>query len=142
MRKHRAERSELPKKKKAASAEGEKQVTYHREITLPVDGNLRPSASAHKLQKAFPEIVHKIQKAFPEKPPGSIRIRLFAGQESIAPPAPPRSSETRINELEKKLEILGEELKNLRKQMKEPRSGVEFSPAPYRIAPRNSLARP
>lgn len=112
-------------------AEGEKKATYHIEITFTPEGSVNTKEIVEKIKKALPEnlrgsvAVHvgiAVEKtsdatAIRLTPPGS-GVRVLVPQ----PPPPPRSksSDKRINELEKKLEKVIHELHELRKEMNRP----------------------
>jgi beta-lactamase regulating signal transducer with metallopeptidase domain len=139
-------------------------ATIRIEITLPADEGVKPNDIIEKIRKVLPD---KIQdKADVRLLPGQHRFVIVPptppktpmpaqpGQPPAARPKPPKaivpenpsgtpskSSEKRINDLEKKLEKLLEELQDLRKQMKQPRGGAAFAPRQLR-APGFRIASP
>jgi beta-lactamase regulating signal transducer with metallopeptidase domain len=105
--------------------EVEKKATYRIEITLPADGSVNAK-----------EIVEKIKKVLPEELRSSIFFRPVPVTVRLQPVHPGsqvglgNSSDKRINDLEKKLEKVLQELRDLRKQMKEPRPRSSATPPP------------
>ena len=97
-------------KAQAALTVREKKSTYRIEITLPADGSVNPKEIVGKLQKVLPDLRGRIKL---QSVPVTTQIRFTAPLGG--------SSESRINDLEKKLEKVLEELHDLRKQMKEPK---------------------
>ncbi len=118
-------------------------ATYRIEITFPADGSVNPREFYENLRNKVPEN-------------SAIVLRLVSGTESsdirLPPPKSPgadphrNSPDTRINELEKKLEKVLRELQELRKQMKGPRPGSTTPSSSYRnparIVPNPETPRP
>lgn len=116
-------------------------ATYRIEITFSADENVDPNEVVRAIQKALPEnLRNKGQPLHIRIAPSGVsgatlpsppRPPLLAGPNFRPPTTPrgdtvkplPKSSEKRINDLEKRLEKLLQELQELRKQMKQSRGG-------------------
>ncbi|MGH7171701.1 MAG: M56 family metallopeptidase, partial [Gemmataceae bacterium] len=143
----KAQRLKIIRQEQAAIAKDKKKAIYRIEITLPADGSVDPVQIFYKIQKLVPEKLHggMAVRHVTEKQNSLLMLPLekapTKANDQVTKP-PQKSSDTRINDLEKKLEKVLQELHELRKKMKESPTGGEFSPGPNRIAPRNSLPRP
>ncbi len=130
--------------------------TVHIEITLPADEKMDLNEVIEEIQKALPEKLRN--KIAVRSLPGTQQLHIQIGRPGVSaatttvPPQPPRpagpnfrtpptprgdtnvplskSSEKRINDLEKKLERVLEELHELRKQMRQPHGGGASAPEP------------
>jgi beta-lactamase regulating signal transducer with metallopeptidase domain len=128
-------------------------ATVRIEITLPADEKVDPNEVIKEIQKALPENLRK--KVAVRSLPATQQLHLQIAPPGVSfttPPQPPRpagpniptptairgvttaplskSSEKRINDLEKKLERVLEELHELRKQMRQPHGGGASAPEP------------
>ena len=130
-----------------------KNATVRIEITLPADEKMDANEIIKEIQKALPEKLRSkvAVRSLPEMQQLHIQLGrpgMLAGTAPVPPrsagpaysppavsPAYPnaplsKSSEKRINDLEKKLERVLEELHELRKQMKQPHGGGASAPEP------------
>ncbi len=131
-------------------------ATIRIEITLPADEKMDPNEVIKEIRKALPEgLRNKVAvRSLPVTQQLHIQIAPPGAPAATTPvpPQPPRpagpnfrtpattrgdtsaplskSSEKRINDLEKKLERVLEELHELRKQMKQPHGGGASAPEP------------
>jgi DNA-binding transcriptional MerR regulator len=124
-----------------------KREAYHIIIAVPRVEDVNPKEIVQEIKKALREklrdkVVHyHIQiggippiAAEPPPPPPVLqggRPHVYLDPYVRSQP----SSEKRINDLEKKLERVLQELQELRKQMKQPRGGNYFMPSPGTAAP-------
>lgn len=128
--------TEAAKKKKAA---------YRIVITLSPDEQLNPKEVAEKIRKILPEKLRGSVVLRPVDESQAFEYRLVVPKMHQAPAAVElrdwkavpsgagSSPDKRINELEKKLEKVLQELHELRKQMKESRSDSSIKPSPAHI---------
>lgn len=102
----------LEKAMKKRRDEVNKEVIYRIEITDPNDGSVNMNEIGERILNVLPEKLHR-----------SFFMRSFAATKppAVEMPLPPtgKSSENRINDLEKKLEKMIHELHEMRKEMKE-----------------------
>jgi beta-lactamase regulating signal transducer with metallopeptidase domain len=127
-------------------AQLKKKAAYRIEITLPADGKLNPKEVVEKIKKVLLEKVRASVVLRPVEESPAVHWHLEVPKMHMVPAVEfraPRdldsgagsSPDKRINELEKKLEKVLQELHELRKQMKESRSGASTTPSstPYHL---------
>jgi hypothetical protein len=115
-------------------AERKKKANYRIEITLPDDESVESNVILEKILKVVPE---KLRRGIIIRHVPATNNPVGNGPRAVMG-LPGTAQEQRIDDLEKKLEKVLQELHDLRKQMKEPRSQLPRLPGrvlPGRVAP-------